>query len=100
MEISQLDTKLRSVFLEIKERYQIERLGYFGSYAKGNQKPSSDLDVLVQFREPLGWDFFELKNVLEERLSLKIDLVSYHALIPSLKEEILESTHFIDSSGS
>lgn len=96
MERSQLDLKLKSILPIIKERYHIERLGYFGSYSKGYHTPSSDLDILVYFRKPLGWDFFELKNYLEESLSMKIDLVSYNALIPSLKKEILESTNFID----
>ncbi|QSE97968.1 nucleotidyltransferase family protein [Fulvivirga lutea] len=96
MESSLLDKKLRIILPEIKERYQIEKLGYFGSYAKGEQTSASDVDILVYFKKPLGWDFFELKNILEERLSMNIDLVSYNALIPSLKNEILESTKFID----
>lgn len=96
MEAVELHATLSNLLPLLKEKYSVERMGYFGSYSKGKQSVDSDLDILVYFNQPVGWGFFELKDFLEEHLSMQVDLVSYHALIPALKDEILETTNFID----
>ena len=60
---------------EIKKRFQVKEIGLFGSYVRNEQTKHSDLDVLVDFTKPIGWDVVELHEYLQELLGVKIDLV-------------------------
>jgi len=79
----------------LSEKYEVERIGYFGSYARGEQTKDSDIDILVEFRRPLGWAFFDLQELLEQKLQQKVDLVSIKALKEQLRDEILRQTRYI-----
>jgi uncharacterized protein len=85
-------TKLKPV---LKEKFFVDRIGYFGSYADGTATENSDLDILVEFSKPLGWEYFDLEDLLENNLKLKIDLVSSKALKTELKEIILDQVRYI-----
>ncbi|MFO7985940.1 MAG: nucleotidyltransferase family protein [Desulfatiglandaceae bacterium] len=66
---------------EVRERYRAEIMGFFGSYARGEEHSESDLDVLVEFRE--GATLLHLTglgNFLEERLHCPVDVVSKRAV--------------------
>ncbi len=64
--------------------------GVFGSYVRHEQRPDSDLDVLVTFREaPSLLKFIELENYLSGVLGVKIDLVMEDALKPHIGQHIL-----------
>jgi len=65
---------------EIKERYKVEIIGIFGSYARGEEEETSDVDVLVEFIEPIGLKFFELWDYLENILGIEVDLLTLNAL--------------------
>ncbi|NBC04480.1 MAG: nucleotidyltransferase [Bacteroidetes bacterium] len=85
--------------LELKpvliEKFKVSKIGVFGSYAKGEQSDASDVDILVDLQEPLGWAFFELKDFLESHLNRSVDLVTRNALKKQLKESILSETKFV-----
>ena len=67
----------------LKEKYGIEKIAIFGSYAKGNQKRKSDVDILVQLTKPLGFAFIELADYIENILDRKVDLVTFDNLMRS-----------------
>jgi hypothetical protein len=68
---------LRSSAGLLRERYAVKSLAIFGSYARGDQRPTSDVDVLVEFERPIGgFAFIELADRLEELLGLKVDLLT------------------------
>ena len=70
--------------------YGIESLGVFGSYVRREQRPDSDLDLLVTFDETPGLlKFIELENYLSDLLGVKVDLVTRDALKPRIGEHIL-----------
>jgi len=77
----------RSVLAQYKEeladRYKVSQIGIFGSYIRGEQGEKSDLDILVEFREPIGLEFIELAEFLESILGVKVDLVSKGAVKPN-----------------
>mgnify|MGYP006303352535 CR=1 FL=1 len=73
----------------LRERFNVSRIGCFGSYSRGEAGVGSDLDLLVEFKQPIGWEFIDLKDYLEEKTGLKVDLVSRDALKPQLRERIL-----------
>ena len=79
----------------LSERYFVKKIGYFGSYSRNEQTEKSDIDILVEFRKPLGWEFFDLQDLLEKELQVKVDLVSVKALKEQLKEAILSQTHYV-----
>jgi hypothetical protein len=76
---------------ELRERYGVRGLWLFGSYLRGEQRKSSDLDVLVEFdRVPSFFEFMRLERYLSELLKVKIDLVMKSALKPTIGRHILE----------
>lgn len=75
-------------------RLGVKRIGFFGSYARGEQRPDSDLDLLVDFDpEKLSFDFYmELTFYLEDLLGISVDLltpeqISPH-IMPYIKKEV------------
>jgi predicted nucleotidyltransferase len=75
---------------EIKEKFKAEVIGIFGSYARGEEKKDSDIDVLVRFGE--GASLFELVGLgdyLEDLFGVYVDVVSERALHPMMKDEVL-----------
>jgi uncharacterized protein len=81
----------------IKQQYGVKKIGIFGSFARGDEKDLSDIDVLVEFeRGQKTFDhFMDLKFYLEELFFRKIDLVTVEALRPQLKEDILKKVIYI-----
>jgi len=58
---------------EFKEKYQVQSIGLFGSYARNEAKESSDIDILVEM--PSSFDnFFDLKYFLEDAFGKSVDL--------------------------
>ena len=92
---SNIEHILRNLKPMLSEKYKVERIGYFGSYASGEQTKDSDIDILVEFRRPLGWAFFDLQELLEQELQQKVDLVSIKALKEQLRDEILRQTRYV-----
>ncbi len=60
---------------EIAPRYGIAKAFLFGSYARGEQTESSDIDLVIDLERPLGFKRSELYEALESRLGHKVDLV-------------------------
>ena len=91
----EIENKLRSLKPMLNKRYHVDKIGYFGSYSRNEQNKDSDIDILVYFRKPIGWDFFDLQELLEKELELKVDLVSVKALKEQLKQIILDSVKYV-----
>jgi uncharacterized protein len=90
-----LEQKLKQIKPELATRFQVSRIGYFGSFASGSQNENSDLDLIVEFYEPIGWRFFTLERFLEQVFGIPIDLVTKDALKERIKESILNQVHYI-----
>jgi predicted nucleotidyltransferase len=91
--INEIKKQLETLKPVLKEKYQVETLGIFGSYTRGEQKRKSDLDIIVEFSEPNDIDLFkfiELRLFLEDELRVKIDLVEKDTIKPRLKDRILQ----------
>ncbi len=76
---------------ELRRRYGVKQLAVFGSYVRGEPKPHSDLDILVEFEDrPISlFDFIRLEEELRSLLGVKVDLVEKTALKPSIGKRIL-----------
>ncbi len=75
---------------ELNKKYGVKWIGVFGSYVRGEQEKTSDLDILVEFEQPIGFfKFLELEEYLSELLGVKVDLVSKKALKPYIGRNII-----------
>ena len=72
----------------IKARYSVKRIGLFGSHARGEQKETSDIDILVEFEKPTYDNFIELIFFLEELTGKDVDLVTSKGLSPYLSSGV------------
>lgn len=79
---------LKSHKNEIKSKYNVKKIGIFGSYAKGLQNEESDVDVLVEFQKPSFDNFMELSFYLEDLFHKKVDLLTPNSLSPFMKTSV------------
>lgn len=83
--------RLKTLKPELRARYKVKEIGLFGSIIRGEQKETSDIDILVEFDQPIGFfKFLELEEYLSTQLGCKVDLVSKKALKPRIGSAILK----------
>jgi hypothetical protein len=70
---------------DIKILFSVRRIGIFGSFARGEQKDSSDVDILVEFEKPTFKNFMNLSFYLEDLLEREVDLVTVKGLHPRIR---------------
>ena len=75
---------------DLEEKFNVEELSVFGSYARSAQNEESDVDILIDFKEPIGLlKFIELERYLSDLLGVKVELVTRRALKPRIGRQIL-----------
>ncbi len=72
----QLIETLEAQLPYLSAEYGITRLGVFGSYAKGTVRSESDIDLVVEFKTPLGLRFLDLIDYLEQLLHTPVDILT------------------------
>ncbi|MFB3909510.1 MAG: nucleotidyltransferase family protein [Candidatus Eisenbacteria bacterium] len=79
---------------ELKRGFPIRRIALFGSYARGEQTESSDVDVLVDVDPAIGLRFVDLADRIEALLGVRADVVSLRAIperhLSEIQEELLD----------
>lgn len=95
MEEKELADKLRQIKSLLTEKYAVSQIGYFGSYATGKATDESDVDILVEFSSPVGWDFFRVQDILESTLGKPIDLITPKAIKPQLRQTIYSQLKYV-----
>ena len=80
---------LSSHLRELQDHFGVHSLALFGSIARNEAGPESDVDVLVEFRETPGLtEYMRLKFWLEDRLGRPVDLVMEKALKPWARPQV------------
>ena len=83
---------------EFQQRYHLTKLALFGSYARNEQHPSSDIDILVEF-QPVSNDLFsvkeEIRKELEDRFHKNIDICREKYLKSYYKEMVLKDAVYV-----
>lgn len=74
----------------LKEKFGVEEIALFGSYARGDEQPESDIDILVKLNSRSLSAYFGLLDFLEAKFNRKIDLITKHK---NLSERFL---HFVN----
>ena len=87
MRIEEIKSKINPIL----KRYGVSKAAIFGSYARGEMREYSDIDILVEIEQDISLlDFIGLKLEIEEVLGKKIDLVEYCAIKPFIREKVLK----------
>ena len=82
--------RIKKIIVRILKKNGALRAGIFGSYARGDPKKNSDIDILVKLPKDLSLlDFVGIKLELEDALKRKVDLVEYSTIKPIIKNKIL-----------
>ena len=84
-----ISSEQRNLIIDIISKSNPKLIGIFGSYARGENDLHSDLDILIDFEQPV--DFLEiigLEQELTEKLGIKVDLITLRSLNPQLKEYV------------
>ncbi|HDD59762.1 MAG TPA: hypothetical protein ENF69_02315 [Euryarchaeota archaeon] len=83
-----MDEKIKEL-IEILKKHGVKRVKVFGSYVRGEAKPDSDLDVIVDFSERKSLlEIVGIEQEVEDRLGIKVDLLTEKSISPYLKERI------------
>jgi predicted nucleotidyltransferase len=80
----------------LAEEYQVREIGLFGSYVRDEQTESSDLDVLVEFEEPVSlFELVRLENELAARLDVEVDLVTRDSLKQRIESRVADDVVYV-----
>ena len=83
---------IEGVIINVLKKYNVRKASIFGSYARGEQKKDSDIDILIEPARGMSLlDISGLKIELEKTLNKKVDIVSYKYIHPYLRDNILKS---------
>lgn len=86
-----LSEEIKEKTIPILKRHGVIHAAIFGSFAKGIAKEDSDLDILVEFEgEKSLLDLVALQLELEAVLKREVDILTYRALHPKIKERVLQ----------
>ena len=85
IEKSEVIHKISEFRGELTDHFTVQRIGVFGSFARGEAGAESDVDILVELREPTFDHYMDLKFRLEELLDRPVDLVLTDTVKPRLK---------------
>jgi predicted nucleotidyltransferase len=93
MDNSLIINTLKNVKIPLFNKYPLKTMALFGSYARNEATEKSDIDILVEFEKPVGFEFIDLAIELEEILHKKVDLVSKKGLkstmLPFIEKDMI-----------
>lgn len=93
MQQQQLIQQLSLIKRQLEQQYPIASMALFGSYSRNEQTEKSDIDVCIDFNGDIGWEFLDIKALLEKELNQKVDLVSRNGIPPKyfnfIKDELI-----------
>ncbi len=79
---------------QLKTKYGVESIG-FCSWWTNTKSVTADLTIIVELNQPLGWEFYSLKSLLEGKLKMHIDLTTWNGIKPMVREEVKQMTRMI-----
>jgi len=81
---------------DLEARFHVKSIGIFGSVARDENTEKSDLDLLVDFSEPVGmFKFLELRDYLRDALNIDVDLTTPRALKPAIKRTVEKDVLYV-----
>jgi hypothetical protein len=93
--ISKMVSLIAAMRQELAECYTVKRIGVFGSCARGEEGPESDVDIIVELEAPTFDNYMDLKFRLEETLRRPVDLVMLDTVKPRLRPIIEQEAVYV-----
>ena len=79
----------------LQTQFKVKRLALFGSYARDDAGPDSDIDILVEVDPSIGLQFVTLADRIEQLLGTKTDIVSSGAICPRHRAQIEQELIYV-----
>lgn len=92
---AQVKQSIEPIKAVLHDQYHVKSIGVFGSVARGDFGKTSDVDILVEFEQPVGLLFVKLASYLEGVLHERVDLVSRRALKERHWNEIKDEVKYV-----
>jgi len=86
--LATIENKLKQTKPYLVDKYHVNEIALFGSILRNDFSDKSDIDIIVDFSEPIGIEFIDLANELEIILKRKVDLVSKTGIKPGYFNQI------------
>jgi hypothetical protein len=87
-QLNDIRFSLSQIKSELTEKYHVSTIGLFGSIVRDDFTSKSDIDIIVDFSQPIGVEFIDLANYIELKLKKQIDLVSKKGIKQSYMKQI------------
>ena len=94
-DLGEIAARIRAHGEEFRDVYRMDRIGVFGSFASGEQTPDSDVDLLVETKDPGGFRFIRAADFAEEILGRKVDFCEPEYLRERLRKRVLEDVVYV-----
>lgn len=95
MNYQEIENRIKSLKPDLESQFFVKKIGYFGSYARNEQTSESDLDLLVEVDNRVGWKFFDIAPFIEEKLGLEVDLITPGSIKEQLRSQILSEVKYL-----
>ncbi len=82
-ELSNIKNILSKLKPELMDKYHVRSIGLFGSVVRKDFDESCDVDIIVDFSQPIGIEFIDLADYIELKLNKPVDLVSKNGVKPN-----------------
>ena len=82
--------EIKRISVPVAQKYGVKKLALFGSYARGEQKQTSDIDFIIDKGNIHGWEFYGFINSLEDNFGVHIDVLTYDSLKDSFIYDVVE----------
>ena len=84
-------SRIKKKIVPILKKHAVKRAAVFGSFARGEARAKSDVDILIEYKTKNKslFDLVDLKSDLEETLDRKVDLITYNSIYWRIRERIL-----------
>ncbi|MDR2205616.1 MAG: nucleotidyltransferase domain-containing protein [Flavobacteriaceae bacterium] len=82
-------SKLRTLKPILQEKYPLESIALFGSYARDEASENSDVDLLVELNGRMGMNFFEMADEIEDNLGIRTEVITKRAMKDLIKEDLI-----------
>ena len=92
-ELATIKEIIKELKPELEKKFHVSSIGIFGSVVRNDFSENSDVDIIVDFSQPIGIEFIDLADLLEEKFHEQVDLVSKKGIKPqyfsSIENEIV-----------
>jgi len=95
-EKTEIMDQLRDMMAELRGQFHVKKIGIFGSFSRERQTEQSDVDLVVEFDQPIGMmAFVHLRNQIADRLGIRVDLVTPDGLHPLIREQVMREVVYV-----